>query len=54
MDFSVEQKEIPVLCMCCLPQNGALRIHLVFASAFKKEEYETKLSNTSKIGHYEL
>jgi lycopene beta-cyclase len=52
MDFSVEQKAIPVLCMCCqLNHRSFIRIYIVFTTAFDKEEYEQEIKQyIEKLG----
>jgi hypothetical protein len=50
MDFSVEQKAIPALCMCCQlqPPKLFIRIYIVFTPALTKRNTNRRLSNTLK------
>jgi lycopene beta-cyclase len=44
MDFSVEQKAIPALCMCCQLQPEALLEYTLFShQLLTKEEYEQEI-----------
>jgi hypothetical protein len=44
MDFSVEQKAIPALCMCCqLQYRSFIGIYIVFTPAFDKGGIRTEI-----------